>query len=76
MTEDKSRKDEFLNNGKSFYFQHLDLKLHLGPFAGSRNPLKEVLHIPSISPPIFFFRNKIICLKTKIFSGIMKQERE
>ena len=48
----------------------------LGPFTGPRNPLKKVLHILSISPPNFIFRNKIICLKTKIFSGIMKQQTE
>ena len=45
----------------------------LGPFTGARNPLKKVLHILSICPPNFIFRNKIICLKTKIFSGIRKQ---
>ena len=48
----------------------------LGPFTGTRNPLEKVLHILSISPPNFIFRNKIICLKTKIFSGIMKQQTE
>ena len=48
----------------------------LGPFTEPRNPLKNVLHILSTSPPNFIFRNKIICLKTKIFSGIMKQQTE
>ena len=48
----------------------------LGPFTEPRHPLKNVLHILSTSPPNFIFRNKIICLKTKIFSGIMKQQTE
>ena len=59
---------------KKFCFQQLDLKLEfLGPFTGPRNPLKKVLHIPSVFPPNFIFWNKIICFKTKIFSGIIKQ---
>ena len=29
VTEDKSSKGKFLNNGKSFYFQHLDLRLKI-----------------------------------------------
>ena len=81
MTEDKSRKDKFLNNGEKKLFStsrfEIQFKIEfLGPFIGPRNPLKKVLHILSISPPNFIFRNKIICLKTKIFSGITKQQTE
>ena len=55
MTEDKSRKDNFLNNEKKNYFQHLDLKLN--------SRFSFWVHLPN--PEIF--QNKIICFKTKIF---------
>ena len=79
MTEDKSRKEKFLSNGKKFLFSTFRFETQfkiefLGLFTVPRNPLKKFLHIFSISPPNFIFRNKIICFKTKIFSGIVKQQ--
>ena len=67
MTEDKRRNDKFLNTGKKKLFSTFRFETQF--------KITEFLGPLSISLPIFTFRNKIICLKTKTFSGIMKQKQ-
>ena len=63
VTEDTRRKDKFLNNRKKWFWTfrfETRFKIEfLGPFTGTRNPPKYVLHIISIFPTNFDFSGRM-----------------